>query len=63
MAYRLVHKLRTLAAIVVALVVGTFVYTILKRTTGIRLSREDEMRGADLSIHNISAYPEQDIRR
>jgi ammonium transporter, Amt family len=52
----------TFAAIIVALVAGTIVYSILKRTVGIRLSQEEEMRGADLSIHNISAYPEQDIR-
>jgi ammonium transporter, Amt family len=54
--------LGTFAAIVAALVVGTIVYTALKQTVGIRLSREEEMQGADLSIHNISAYPEQDIR-
>ena len=53
----------TFAAIAVALTVGTMVYLTLKYTVGIRLSQEDEMRGADLSIHNISAYPEQDIRR
>ena len=52
----------TLAAIIVALVAGSLVYMILKRTVGIRLSHEEELRGADLSTHNISAYPEQDIR-
>jgi Amt family ammonium transporter len=53
----------TLSAIVVALIVGTVVYLALKFTVGIRLSQDDELRGADVSIHNISAYPEQDIRR
>ncbi|MFO7569016.1 MAG: ammonium transporter [Smithellaceae bacterium] len=53
----------TFAAVAFALLVGTCVYLILKRTVGIRLSQDDELRGADLSIHHISAYPEQDIRR
>jgi ammonium transporter, Amt family len=52
----------TLAAIVWALAIGTIVYSILKATVGIRLSSDDEVRGADLSIHQISAYPEQRIR-
>jgi Amt family ammonium transporter len=51
----------TFAAIIIALVAGTFVYITLKHTVGIRLSQEDEIRGADLSIHNIGAYPEQDV--
>ena len=52
----------SVAAIVTALVAGTLVYLGLKYTVGIRLSPEDEIRGADLSIHHISAYPERDIR-
>ena len=52
----------SVAAVIVAVSVGTLVYLGLKSTTGIRLSDEDEQRGADLSIHNISAYPERDIR-
>ncbi len=52
----------TIAAIIIALVASSLVYMILKRTVGIRLSNEEELRGADLSSHNISAYPEQDIR-
>jgi ammonia channel protein AmtB len=28
---------------------------------GIRLTEEDEARGADLAIHQISAYPEEDL--
>jgi Amt family ammonium transporter len=50
------------AAIVFAMIFGSLVYLGLKKTTGIRLSEEQEIRGADLSIHNISAYPERDIR-
>jgi Amt family ammonium transporter len=52
----------TVAAIVVALVAGTLVYLVLKQTVGIRLSQEEEIRGADLSLHKVGAYPEQDIR-
>jgi ammonia channel protein AmtB len=29
---------------------------------GLRLTEEQELRGADLSIHNINANPEADIR-
>ncbi|AYA69461.1 ammonium transporter [Acinetobacter sp. WCHA55] len=45
----------TLLAISVAVVGGLVVYGALKATMGIRLSQEDEFRGADLSIHKISA--------
>lgn len=52
----------SVAAIVVALIVSTLVYLGLKNMVGIRLTQEQEIMGADLSIHNISAQPEQDIR-
>ena len=48
----------TLLAIVIAMVGGFAVYGALKVTMGIRLSQEDEFRGADLSIHKISANSE-----
>ena len=48
----------TALAIVVALIGGSLVYGLLKATMGIRLSQEDEYRGADLSIHKISANSE-----
>jgi len=41
---------------------GYLVYGVLKATTGIRLTEEEEMRGADLSIHKISATPESDLK-
>lgn len=44
-----------------AFVAGLIIYALLKNTVGIRMSEEDEFRGADLSIHNISAYPEDDL--
>lgn len=48
----------TAAAIVIALCGGFAIYGILKITMGIRLSQEEEYRGADLSIHKISANSE-----
>lgn len=49
--------LGTLLGITIALGGGLAVYGILKFTTGIRLSREQEYEGADLTIHKISANP------
>ncbi|QIO08261.1 ammonium transporter [Acinetobacter lanii] len=45
-------------AILVAAAGGFIVYGGLKASIGIRLSQEDEYRGADLSIHKISANSE-----
>lgn len=45
----------TLLAIGIAVIGGLVVHGALKATMGIRLSQEDEFRGADLSIHKISA--------
>ena len=42
--------------------VGIGVYGVLKLTVGIRLTPEEEHRGADLSIHKIRANPEEDVR-
>jgi Amt family ammonium transporter len=52
----------TAAAIVFALVNGFVIYGILAKTVGIRLDQEAEFAGADYSIHNIGAYPEDHIR-
>ena len=41
-----------------ALVAGFFIYLITSRLFGIRLSDQDQQRGADLSIHSIGANPE-----
>ena len=51
----------TAAAIGYAAVVGSVVYFALKYTVGIRLTREEELRGSDISIHRVHAYPEQDM--
>jgi len=45
-----------------ALIVGLVVYGLLKLTVGIRLDEQSEFEGADLSIHKIGAYPEEDLR-
>jgi ammonium transporter, Amt family len=39
---------------------GLAVYGLLKTTIGIRLDQEQEYKGADLSLHHITAYPEED---
>ena len=51
------------AGVVFALVGGFAVYGALKAAVGIRLDPEDEFRGSDLAIHNVGAYPEEDVAR
>jgi Amt family ammonium transporter len=53
----------TVGGVAIALVGGLLVYSVLKRVLGLRLTAEQEYDGADLSIHNISATPEEDVRR
>jgi Amt family ammonium transporter len=45
----------TLAGITVALVGGVIVYGLVSKFTDIRLSEEEEYKGADLSIHRIGS--------
>lgn len=52
--------LGTATGVVIALVGSTVVYTILKATVGLRLDREQEFDGADLTIHKVSATPERE---
>jgi Amt family ammonium transporter len=47
-------------AIAVALVGSSIVYGLLRSTLGLRLDREEEFDGADLSIHRITATPERE---
>ena len=47
----------TLLGVAVAFVGAGVVYGVLKATVGLRLTREQEYEGADLSIHRISATP------
>ncbi|GMQ46539.1 ammonium transporter [Vibrio sp. 10N] len=48
----------TAAGIVIALIGAGLVYGILDKITGLRLSEEDEYKGADLAIHKISSTNE-----
>ncbi len=52
----------SLFAVIFALVSSVIVYGLLNKTVGIRLDQEQEYNGADISIHNIGAYPEDSIR-
>jgi len=45
----------TLIGVGIALGGGLLIYGIIKKTTGIRLSQEEEYAGADLSIHKIAS--------
>jgi Amt family ammonium transporter len=46
--------------VVIALIGGFVVYGVLKAVVGIRLDREQEFNGSDLSIHKIGATSEND---
>ena len=50
----------TLLGVVIALAGSLLIYTVLKKTMGLRLDPEDEFNGADLAIHRISASPERE---
>jgi ammonium transporter, Amt family len=50
----------TLAGIAWALLAGFVVYGLLKAAMGLRLSKEEEFNGADLSIHRISSTAERE---
>jgi len=52
----------SLIGIIFALVVGLVLYKVISVTMGLRMNEEDEFRGADLALHKISAYPEDDLR-
>lgn len=53
----------SLLGVGVALLGGLLIYGLLKWLVGIRLDAEAEFRGADLSIHRVSASAEQDTLR
>lgn len=53
----------TLTGVAIAIAGGFLVYGMIKSTIGIRMSEEDEHRGADLSIHHISTTPEDDMQK
>ncbi len=55
----LAQLIGTVAAIVVALVAGFVVYKVLDSLFGIRLEKDEELRGSDLVLHKIEANPEE----
>jgi Amt family ammonium transporter len=46
-----------------AFAAGGLVYLVMKALFGIRLTEEEEHIGADLAIHKIGAYPEDELGR
>ncbi len=52
----------SLLAVAWALVMGFLVYGAIGKFIGFRLPEELEFKGADLSIHQIDAYPEENVR-
>ena len=50
----------TLMGVAIAVVGGLIVYGGVKAMAGIRMGQEEEFNGADLSIHKISASPENE---
>ncbi|RKP55716.1 ammonium transporter [Pararobbsia silviterrae] len=50
----------TLGSIALALVGGFAVYGVIRAAVGLRLDREEEFNGADLSLHRISSTPERE---
>ena len=50
--------LGSIALAAYAFVAGLILYTVTQRSIGIRLTDEQQRRGADLSIHSIGANPE-----
>jgi Amt family ammonium transporter len=51
----------TLLGVAWAFAGGLIVYGVLRALLGLRLSQEDEHRGADLSIHRIGATPDREV--
>ncbi|WP_413196688.1 ammonium transporter [Pararobbsia alpina] len=50
----------TVGTVVLALVGGFVVYGAIRAVFGLRLDREEEFNGADLSLHRISSTPERE---
>ena len=52
----------SLLAVGYALVTSFVVYKLIDVVSGFRLDEEREFNGADLSVHQIDAYPEENVR-
>ncbi len=59
----IVQLIGTLSGVIYALLAGLLVYGVLKKTIGIRLTEDEEFKGADLAIHRISSTPEADMTK
>lgn len=52
----------SLLAVVYAVATAFVVYKLIDVISGFRLEEEQEFNGADLSVHQINAYPEENVR-
>lgn len=52
----------SLLAVVYALATAFVVYKLIDVVCGFRLEEEREFNGSDLSVHQINAYPEENVR-
>lgn len=57
----LVQLIGSVAISLYALLAGYLVYLVTSRLTSIRLTDEQQRRGADLSLHSITAEPEREF--
>lgn len=55
----LAQAIGSITAIVIAVGFGFAVYKGLDMAFGLRLSKEDEMRGSDLTVHKLESTPEE----
>jgi Amt family ammonium transporter len=53
-----IQVLGAAAAFIFAFIMGSFIFTVLKHTLGIRVSILEEIKGLDLSEHEARSYPE-----
>ncbi|MBL4747237.1 MAG: ammonium transporter [Magnetovibrio sp.] len=58
----LTELIRLLTDVAIATALGFIVYRAFKITVGLRLHQDAEFLGADLALHNIRAYLEEDLQ-
>jgi Amt family ammonium transporter len=52
----------TSLAVGYALLTSFVVYTVIDKVSGFRLNEDEEFAGADLTVHHINAYPEENLK-
>lgn len=52
----------SLLAVGYAVLTGLVVYVLIDKTVGFRLNEDQEFAGSDLTVHQINAYPEENLR-